>query len=464
MTTRRKFFRDSALGIAVATVFPAAASAVSENSVPGTDSGKLKMGIAREIITPQLGGLFLGYGSDKPSTAVHDDLTVTVLSLEYGKTRVVLMSATVCLVGNDLCAKLRQLCGEAAGVPASNVIIAATHTHSGPVTAGFDVDVDVEYIDEIFIPKCVAATQASVRGMQPGTVGVATTKSLVGINRRQLLPDDRVILGQNPWGAYDSEMTVISFRGEDGKPLANIIHCTAHCTAIGNRTEVSRDWTGVMIDRLEQESGAVTMYFNGMQGDVSPRMANGASVGSMAHAMEVGGLAGIDAVRAYKDIRVFRDEEMSVAVGEVKLPHAPIMPLEEAKSELAKIEAAPPGRFSAGRKNLLTKIIEFYAQGETGESYFVYDQTLVRIGPVVFIPVPFEAFSEISLRMRAYSKYGYTLALGCTNGSNSYLPSQDQICRGGYEVEMWKWSAPRRVAENADMHLVNQNLALMEKF
>ena len=458
MTTRRMILYYLVFGVVALAAVP------GYTMQKDIETDKLKAGVAREIITPKLGGLFLGYGSDKGSTAVHDDLTVTALSLEYGETRVVLMSATVCLIGNDLCAKLRKLCGEAAGVPASNVIVAATHTHSGPVTAGFDVNSDVEYIDEIFIPKCVAAAKASATKMKPVKVGVATTKSLVGINRRQLLPDNRVILGQNPWGAYDSEMTVVSFKGEDGKSLANIVHCTAHCTAAGNNTEVSRDWAGVMIDRLEKESGgAVTVFFNGMQGDVAPRMANGGSTGNMDHAMEVGGLAGIDAVRAYKDIRDYRNETMTVVVGEVKLPHAPILPLEEAKSELAKIEAAPPGRFSAGRKNLLTKVIEFYDKGETGESNFVYDQTLVRIGPIVFVPVPFEASSEISLRMRAYSKYGHTLAIGCTNGANSYLPSQDQMCRGGYEVEMWKWSAPRRVAENADMHLVNENIRLMDK-
>jgi len=56
------------------------------------------------------------------------------------------------------------------------------------------------------------------------------------------------------------------------------------------------------------------------------------------------------------------------------------------------------------------------------------------------------------------------LALGCTNGSNSYLPTQDQITRGGYEVEQLMWAAPRRLADNADMHLINQNLQLMGKF
>jgi hypothetical protein len=404
----------------------------------------------------------MGYGSAKGSTAVHDDLTVTALAIECGQNKAVLMSATVCLIGNTVVSKIRKLCGEAIGIPASNMIIAATHTHSGPITT--DTDTDIPYRDEIFIPKCIAAAKASVSALKPATVGVAKTESLVGINRRQLLADNRVILGQNPWGTYDREMTVIAFKGEDRKPFANIVHCTAHCTAAGINTEVSRDWAGVMIDRLEQESGATTMFLNGMEGDVAPRMANGGSTGDMNHAMEVGAVAALDAVRAYKDIRIYNNVEMSVAIGKVNLPHAPIMPLEDARRELAKIEAAEPGRWSVGNRNLLTKVIDFHAKGETGETFFVYDQTLVKIGPVVFVPVPFEASSEISLRLRAYSKYGHTLAIGCTNGSNSYLPSQDQLCRGGYEVERLMWSAPRRVADNADMHLVNQNLKLMEEF
>jgi len=462
MTTRRHFLRSSAIGVAAVAV-PAAMISTPENTASNEnkENGPLKAGIAREIITPKLGGLFMGYGSDKGSTAVHDDLTVTALALEYGRLKVVLMSATVCLIGNKLVSRIRRLCGEAAGVPASHVIIAATHTHSGPITT--DTNTDIPYCDEIFIPKCVAAAKASVNAMKSATVGVGNTDSLVGINRRQLLPDNRVALGQNPWGAYDREMTVISFKGNDGKSFANIIHCTAHCTASGINTEVTRDWAGVMIDRLEKESGAITMFFNGMEGDVAPRMANGGSTGDIDHAMEVGSVAALDAVRAYKDIRVYNDEVMAVATGEVSLPHAPIMPIEEARTQLAKIEAGPKGRWTEDYTNILTKIIDLHTKGETGESSYVYDQTLVNIGPIVFVPIPYEASSEISLRLRAYSKYGHTLAIGCTNGSNSYLPSQDQLCRGGYEVERFMWFTPRRLADNADMHLVNQNLQLMEK-
>jgi hypothetical protein len=297
---------------------------------------KLKVGIAREVITPKIGGLLAGYGSDKPSTVVNDDLTITALAIEYDNTRVVLMSATVCLIDNNLSDQLRALCGEAAGVPAANVILSATHTHSGPVMI-------TGYNDQIFIPGCVAAARASVKDMKPAAVGIGKTVSRVGTNRRKLTSDNRVLLSNNPWATFDPEMTVISFKDEDKKTVANIVHYAAHCTAASSNTEITRDWAGVMIDRLENESGGMTMFVQGMQGDVGPRLPNGEDKGDINYVMELGAIAGLDAVRAYKDIRGYHDEEISVVTGEVKLPQAPLMPLEEAKSELAKLEAGEDG-------------------------------------------------------------------------------------------------------------------------
>jgi len=458
MTTTRKILH-ALFSIATVAAFAVSDSIAQEN----VTSGKLKIGVAREIITPKLGGLFMGYGSDKGSTAVHDDLTVTALAIEYGETKALLMSATVCAVDDNLVSQLKALCGEAAGVPATHVIIAATHTHSAPILMSIDQPKDVEYCEQIFIPKCIAAAKATGNAMQPVTVGIATTESKVGINRRQILANDQVILGQNPWGLYDSEMTVVSFKGEDGKPIANVIHCAAHCTAAGNNTEVTRDWAGPMIDMLEKESGALTLFLNGLCGDLSPRIPNGRATGDINQAMEVGALAGLDAVRAYKDIRAYRDEVVSVATGIVRIPHAPLIPLEEAQRELEKLESGQQARFTQKNIRVLKANIEAHEKGETGESFFTYDQVLVRIGSVVLVPVPFEGSTEISLRLRDYSRYGHALALGNTNGWHSYLPTRDQIVRGGYEVDMFIWSGTRKLADNADTHLINQNLELMKK-
>ena len=464
MTTRREFLRSSALGVAAITTVPASVEAASTKVNNNALNSRLMAGIARENITPKLGGLLIGYGSDKGSTAVNDDLTVTALALAYGASKIVLLSATVCLISNELFRKLQPLCAEAADIPLSNVILAATHTHSGPDTMDCD---DADYCNQVFIPRCIAAVRASVNEMKPVTVGLATTDSRVGINRRQILPDDRVILGQNPWGPYDSEMTVIAFKGDDGKAVANLIHCTAHPTAAGTNTEISRDWPGVMIDRLEKESGTMTMFVNGMQGDVAPRITNGGSdggrPGNIQYAMEVGGLAALDAIRAYKDIREYHDEKMSLATGVIRIPHVPLIPLDEARKELASLEAGRQYRFTWAAKRVFQINIDLHEKGQTGESYFTYDQTLVKIGSIVLVPVPFEVSCEIGMRLRTYNKYGHTLALGCTNGYNSYLPTRDQIPRGGYEVDRFLWSGERQLVDNADFHLITENLKLMER-
>jgi len=428
---------------------------------------KLKAGTAREIITPKLGGLLAGYGSPNPSASVHDDLTVTAVILESGETKIVLLSVSLCLISNDISIELRKKCGNAIGIPYSNVILSTTHTHTGPVLPGIGDDHVGEggdnYCEDILFPKCVKAVEAAAKAIKPVKMGIAVTKTAIGINRRQLHPDDKVTLGNNPWGITDPEMTVIAFKDEENKPVVNIVHCTAHNTGNGILPVISRDWCGVMTDRLEIESGALTAFFNGCAGDVAPRMANGGSTGDIKLMMEAGAAAGMDAVRAYKDIREYHDTDMAVVADEIKIPYDPLKPLELAKEQYDAIKDSSE-RFDIPAKNLLKQVIELHEKGETDPVDFVMEQTLVRIGSVVIVPVPFEASAEISLRLRAYSKFGYTLAFGYTNGSNSYLPSQDQICRGGYEVERFYWARPRQLPVDTDTKLINANLKIMERF
>lgn len=383
---------------------------------------ELKIGTARECITPEIGGLLMGYGSSVPSDSVHDGLNATAIALEYGQEKVILLSLDLCLIENDLTAELREACGRAANIPAANVLLATTHTHSGP---NFDGSGDGGYVDNILMPRLISAAGNCVKNMRSATVGIAKANTLTGINRRELLADNSVILGQNPWGPYDPEMTIISFKDENDMTVANWVHYGAHSTSAGMGTIITRDWSGVMTDRLEAETGgAPAAFLNGAMGDVAPRMANGRSSGDITHVAEVGGLAGMDAVRAYGNIAEYRREDMAVRVGEVRIPY----------------EIYPPG----------------------GVDAYSYELTVIRIGPVVMVPTPFEVFSQLSLRMRAYSPFGHTLLLGLANGFNMYLPSRDQIIRGGYEVERFvEWSAPSRLPDDTDRILIEQSVKII---
>ena len=422
----------------------------------------LFVGVAREITTPEIGGLLFGYNNHTKSTSVHDDLTVTVLVLKSEDTSALLISASVCLIHDSVVKEISEKAGVAAGVSPNNVIVSATHTHSAPATTAFSRfnsfgTIDRDYCDKILIPKCVEAAKAAAGNLKPAKVGIGTTYSQVGINRRQLLQDDSVILGQNPWDPYDPTMTVISFVEADGeKPIANIVHLGAHLTAAGNNHEVTRDWAGVMIDRLDAESGAVSLFVNGTQGDVAPRMANGGSTGDIQHVMEVGGLAAIDAVRAYKTIRTYYDEPLQVVHGNLEVPYAPPIPQEDIPAMLESC-----GEWDRYKRSSLECLADMYKEGDLGPDSWAFRQVIFRIGPVLFVPFPFEVSSEIGLRLRTYSPYAHTLLLSCTNGSHSYMPAQSQICRGGYEINSFLWFRPRQLPNDTDRMLIEQNLNII---
>lgn len=425
---------------------------------------KLYAGAGREIITPPVGAFLYGYRPDVVSASVNDDLTATVIALKYGKTYIALVSVTVCLIKTDLADRVRREVSKEVGIPFENVILSATHTHSGPRTDGTTGwgDVDAPYCDSIFIPNIVKAAKTAFASAVPAVFGVGTTESKVGINRRETSVDGNIGLGQNPWGQYDPTMTVISFKGEDKTPIANLVHYGAHCTAAGMNREISRDWAGIMIDTLGRESGALTAFFNGSEGDVGPRLSNGRTTGDLSYVNEVGQIAAQDAVKAFRNIKDYRTAALAVAAGTLKLPYAPIIPLDKVKAEFAAFGGkVPPHNAELMRYRTLEAVIAEHESGRAAPEAFMMPQTVIALGPIAFVPFPFEFFSEISLRMRIHSRYAYTLCLGCTNGSNSYLPSEDQLCRGGYEVLMFRRGHVYGLADNTDTNILKENLRLL---
>ncbi|HHX72111.1 MAG TPA: hypothetical protein GX701_04180 [Clostridiales bacterium] len=426
---------------------------------------KLLAGAAREIITPPVGGRLYGYRPDVYSKEVHDDLTVTAVALESDGVRALLISITVCLLNTDLATNLRKAVGKATNIPWRHVIVSATHTHSGPCTAGETGwgEIDTEFCDQILFPKTIKAAKIAVSSLRLALLGVADGESRVGINRRELTIHNKVTLGQNPWGCFDPTMTVLALREPDGKPIVNMIHYGAHCTACGLNHEITRDWAGPMIDRLEAETNALTCFFNGAEGDVGPRLTNGRTVGNLAYAMELGGVAALDAVSIYRRIREYRDASLVVKTDQVRLPYKPILDLETAQREYDRLHRQDAVNITLRTITYYKNIIDAYQSGLPKDTHFTYEQTVLAIGPVVFLPFPFEFFSEISLRLRKASPFPHTLCLGCTNGDQGYLPTEDQLCRGGYEIEMFKTSGVQTLTDDADYHIIAEHRRILEE-
>jgi hypothetical protein len=237
-----------------------------------------------------------------------------------------------------------------------------------------------------------------------------------------------------------------------------------HGTCAGRNHEISRDWAGVMVDDVERVSGAITAFFNGAEGDVGPRLTNGLTVGNcdITFAERHGAVAAADAVSIYNRTVAYHDAELSVFAGEVDIPLDKRIDYEVAKAEYEKFKECTVN-IKAQKSHYYKTPVELYENGYVDKKSRTVPQTIIRIGDVAFIAFPYELFSEIAMRIAVEKKVPYTLSLSNSNGCEGYFVTEDQICRGGYEIEMFKTGYIQPYANNADWHLVNQTLKNLDK-
>ena len=431
------------------------------------DDKTLKIGISKKDVTPAIGTALFGYIPDFFSTSVHDRLNVTVLYIGQSEVKVLIVSADNGEISTVLTDRIREKLSADSGIPRENIIVAATHTHSAPNLSGMKGwgDVDGNYYENVFLPAVRNAVEEAIVSSVPAAFGVSAADSYVGINRRQILENGEIALGQNPHGEFDPKMTVIAFRTPDGRPLANIVHYGCHGTASGCNPAISRDWMGIMCDRLEKESGAVTMFLNGAEGDVGPRLSNGMTTGDLSYMEELGGIAAADAVRIWKSIREYRDGATAgLLTDEMSIPYRPLPERSVVEKELEKyINPESMVNIERGEYEHLMEIKDVYDRHLPVPENYTFTQSIVTLGLVAFVPFPFEMFSGITLRLREHSPFAYTLSLSNCNGSNGYLPTLDQICRGGYEVRSFMAGKTFTLVDNAEQHFIDENLRLLRK-
>jgi len=421
----------------------------------------IRLGLGRRIITPKVGCALYGYRPDLFSESVHDDLKTTAFYLVQGDTKILLITNDLCAFGTDLAQEILQDLETEFAIPKENILLHATHTHTGPNCSGTIGwgERNVEYCETVLKPRLKEAVRDAVAKTEPVQIVFKQGKSYVGINRREQTLENTVKLGQNPWGAFDPTMSVFTFLKEDGKPLANIIHYGCHGTAAGQSHEISRDWSGVMCDALERESGAVSAFFCGQEGDVGPRLSNGKTVGGglISFVLELGVKAARDAIAIYRQKGVVLENRLEASTKEVHIPLLPRISKEEADERRKEFEGATVN-LKAKKLAYYTMVSRSYDEGYEEKESSPFSQTVIRLGDVVLVGAPFEVFTEIAMRIAHHSPFSHSLTVVNSNGCGRYLVSQDQICRGGYEVGSFLTGSIQSYVHDADFHVIRQTI------
>jgi hypothetical protein len=184
----------------------------------------------------------------------------------------------------------------ATGIPRGNVLMGATHTHSGPDLQGLWGFVSDAYRQQVIDAAVDAMSEAFFR-REAARLLLSRGKGLAN-NRRD-------------WGYTDDELTVVDVRSVgSGVRLGAIVQFAAHPVTLGSSNLlVSSDYCHYVRLYAEEALNATVVYFNGAIGDVSPRGSGSGFDRSDSYGREIAdfALATLSAQTEVRDVDVVVD-------------------------------------------------------------------------------------------------------------------------------------------------------------
>jgi hypothetical protein len=389
---------------------------------------ELRAGTARADVTPPLGGHMYGYGDrgDNVSSGVHDRLYAKALVLAAGSgteaREIAIVTLDLGAFEKDRARRVKEAVRAATGI--EHLFLVASHTHSAPVlelefpTAQAPYHLDAE--------RRIAAAVAEARAaMGPARLVVGWGKVEEGHNRREVLPDGSVRMrwanrDRKPTDPVDHTLGVVAIDGADGKPIATLVNFACHPVVLGpENLEISADYPGAMMAKVESAIGGQAMFVQGAAGDINPFWDKTAPAdGGFEQMKKMGETVAAEVLRVRAGLGSPRDVAR-IAVRTETITLAPRWDLDDSAVE------------AAFRKNEFGWIFERYRQRfplerDAEMSVALLDDRLA----IGFFPGEF--FVEHGLRFKRESRVKDTVFAGYTNGALGYFPTIRAAAEGGY--------------------------------
>ena len=402
----------------------------------------IKVGVARANITPPVGIRSAGYASRGPLTSFHDPLYATAIVFESGGRKAALISCDLIDLDAGTVGEVREEVAKRTSIPPEAMTVVCTHTHYGPDPYRDKSAPDVMAYRSNLIFLLAGAVQEADSKLEPALIGVEWGESDIGINRREKLPDGRVVLGRNPLGPIDRSVGVMRIDSADGKGMAVLVNFQCHPVSQGSRvSHISADYPGAAREVVERLTGATFIFLQGACGDINSTIREE----SYEPARTLGVRLGCEVVRVWEMISPQPVSGLEVRRREVELPRFRFISPERARElegelsrelERLKGSGAYKGMIEWVQARL-ERVREALKSWESGEPLPPIKTELQawRIGDeIAFAAVPGEIFNQIGLRVKLSSPFKHTFFLGYANDSIGYVPTPDAYPEGGYEV------------------------------
>jgi Neutral/alkaline non-lysosomal ceramidase, N-terminal len=385
---------------------------------------------------------------DRISTGIHDPLLASALYLGTGSTAVLFIANDVIFIPKTLADRARKRIADTTGVPADNVMVTATHTHSGPVTTRMlsnesdpvVPEPDTDYLKQLE-DGIVAAAERAYRNARPAKIGLGMADgSGLGGNRH------------DPKGTCDARVPVLSVRSvDDDSYIGLMVICSMHPTVLHeDSTVVSGDFPGLARQYLQQNAvgpDCPVIYHMGAAGNQSPRHFTrsntldeaerlgdvlGGSIAEVLPSIQYQDQAEIECQHASLDLPLRSFPSVAKAESDLDKTRDRLKHLRETGAAKTEVRSAECDWFGAEETATLARAADSDRLAKAAAACMPAGVQVIRVGPWSFVGWPGEVFVEFALEVkeRFPKSFVITLANGDLEG---YLVTQEAIDQATYE-------------------------------
>ncbi len=443
------------------------------------DEPVFQAGAATSNITPPLGSEIIGGWGTPEATHINDELHVRSLVLDDGDMRLAIVICDNLSIDREVYDDAKQRLQEKTDIPIEHMLMASTHTHSGPPARkrpSLDpYDGDLTEYQQFLADRIVDGVQCAINNLEPARIGWGSGEEPDQVfNRRWHMDDPDLMISPfgdqdqvrmnpprahdalvEPAGPIDPEIVFVSVQSEDGRPIALLANYSLHYIGGVPTGHISADYFGAFADRIQELLDAdrldppfVGILSNGTSADIN-NINFRESRPSREPYEQINRVANIVAAEVYRAYQTMDYHDyVTLDARKTKLPLDVRKPDEETLQWAHDILDKPEDETGSRERTYAERSIDLY---ESPDQVDIWVQAL-RIGDVGIAGIPFETFVETGLQLKEESPLPVTFTISFANGGYAYLPTPEQHELGGYET----WLGSNRVEVDSEPAIVEQ--------
>lgn len=393
----------------------------------------MKIGIGISDITPSLGIELVGYYYPRKAEGIHDRLHAKTFFVDDGKTRAALISCDICFFEEKTVRAVKRRLSRNSPVPFENIILCATHTHTGPV-------VTPEY-EPVLISGVIDSLHKAADDASPKGLGYHTFR-LPGLffNRRYFMKDGSVVTNPGkcnpdivgPAGPPADEIDFLQIDA-GGNGTWTLVNVPGHPDTVAGNL-ISADYPFFIEEELKKRASSLvgTIYTTGTSGDINHwDVTDPSPQRGFREARRIGRVIAAGVVSAFDRVKIIANPSVSVARKKIKLPCLKVTAREIEKARKVLKKPYPKG------VDFTLEVVEarkVLRAAELKKGFLETEIAVIGLGEVCLVGMPAEIFVELGAEIKRNSPYKLTIINDLSFASVGYIARREAYHHRSYEL------------------------------